>query len=195
MKVTYESVIQLYKNKDKTRPYYKNLVSEFFWPIAEWPKHIVLNLYWCEFSDRISIISFLFMNGLTLEIALKIIEFYCLPSRNGTSWKVRERQLKSVWHRCRQIALHGPADLKEKYFYYSMWERKVYNYAGDLKLNKKLVKFNNRDVAEPKNECLKDLLNENEELEKSACEAAAQAERDYEQSVLHDIIMEIRAQH
>lgn len=116
MKVDYDFVLSCFKKKDQANPFIKNLISDLFWPITEWPRHILLNLYWCKYSDRISIVSFLRMNGMPLEDALHIIQFYCKESENGTHWRVRETQLRSVWERCKFIEMCGTPDQRKGLF-------------------------------------------------------------------------------
>lgn len=104
-----------------------------------WPKHMVLNLYSCEYKDRISVISFLYKNAFPPHYAFDMIKFYARPSRNGTSWTIREMKLRSVWKKCEEVDLNGNAVDREKYFYYSMNDKAVFNYAGQRKLYGKIV--------------------------------------------------------
>lgn len=192
MSVTYNFVVAKIKLKDKQNPFWKNELSEFFWPIVEWPKHLVVNIYRCEYVDRLSIVSFLFMNGLQEDLAINLIKFYSSPSKIGTPWQQRERELRSVWQRCEYIVKSGSVEQKTSYFFYCMTERKVFNYAGELKYFGRTV----QPYIKPQSQLnVCDLLSQDEDLEKIACSVTAEAERDFEKRVLLEILEEIRKQH
>lgn len=79
-----------------------------------------------------------------------------------------------------------------------MIDRKVYNYAGEFKYHGQII-YSNEQINKIKREeqlvNLKRLLNEYEHLEQSACEAATVAEKQYEQNVLNELLLEIRQQY
>lgn len=188
MVVNYNFVINKFVEKDRQNLYWKNKLTDLFWPIASWPKHLAVNLFKCKYKDRISIVSFLFMNELCKDDAIELIKFYNTASNIGTPWEYRERELRSVWHRCHFILHRGSIEQKRCYFYYSMIERRVFNYAGEIKLH--------NCVAPSKSGYYSfsayNLLQEDEHLEKRASLIADAAEKEYEQRVLNEILAEIR---
>lgn len=92
---------------DSKNSKWKEVIDEHFWPLDKWPKHLVLNLFDCKYSDRISIVSFLYKNVFPPNYAFDLIKLYCKPSGNGTSWEIREKELRSVCKKCQQITLNG----------------------------------------------------------------------------------------
>lgn len=196
MASNYNAVIKLFEERDKKNSKWKDILEDIFWPLNTWPKHLVLNLYNCEYSDRISIISFLYKNAFPDLYAFDLIQFYAKPSRNGTSWAIRERELKSVWEKCKNISLSGCTVDKEKYFFYSMYKRMVFNYAGQLKIHGKAVAAKKENIEQNQKlsdkEHFKLLLNAGEEFELIAGELAAEAAIKCEKEVLEEILDEIR---
>lgn len=130
----YNAVMKLFNDLDSKDPKWRIILDDIFWPINMWPRHLALNLYNCEYNDRISIISFLYKNTFPPHYAFDMIKFYAKPSRNRTPWRIRETELKSVWKKCEEITLNGNQLDREKYFYYSMYDKAVFNYAGHRKL-------------------------------------------------------------
>lgn len=198
MALKYSAVKKIFEDRDKRDSKWKVILDDIFWPMNVWPQHLVLNLFNCEYSDRVSIISFLYKNAFPDHYAFDFIKFYARPSKNGTPWEVREKELKSVWARCKDISLFGNAIDQEKYFFYSMAHRVVFNYAGQKKLYGRVVNThitaNNRRIEQPKSDeqHFKSLLNTNEEFEFEAGELAAEAAVNYEKQVLNAILDEIR---
>lgn len=181
MALNYSAVIKLFEDRDKRNSKWKDILDDIFWPMNLWPEHLVLNLFNCEYSDRVSIISFLYKNAFPDHYAFDFIKFYARPSTNGTSWEKREKELKSVWARCRDISLFGNAIDQEKYFFYSMAHRVVFNYAGQKKLYGRVaathITANTRTIEQPQSddEYFKLLLDTNQELEFAAGELEAGA--------------------
>lgn len=92
----------------------------------------------------------------------------------------------------------GSHEQRTTYFYYSMMDRKVFNYAGEFKYYGRIIYSSNEMNKIKRGEQMRELkmlLNDCEHLEQSACEAAAAAEREYEQTVLNELLLEIRQQH
>lgn len=194
----YDSVLKSFGELDSKNSKWKEVIDEHFWPIDKWPKHLVLNLYNCKYPDRISIISFLYKNAFPPNFAFDLIQFYAKPSENGTKWNVRERELRSVWDKCKQVTLNGNRVDQEKYFYYSMVDKTVYNYAGQKKKYGRIVEPKPDYIASRKIEHkqppldYRKLLDEDEEFEAMADQIASNCEREYEKRILDEILDDIR---
>lgn len=128
-----EEVLKIFNEKDLKNRKWLKFINDLFWPISHWPKHIIKNLFNCEYGDRLSLTSFLYKNGFPPDYFLDFVEFYARPSKRGTSWQIRKRELMSLWKLCEDITKSGSSEQRKKYFYYSMNDKLVYNYANEVK--------------------------------------------------------------
>lgn len=103
-----------------------------------------------------------------------------------------------MWKKCQQLSLNGNRVDQEKYFYYSMIDKTVYNYAGQKKIYGRIVDPKPDYVAPRKIEReqppldYRKLLDEDEEFDVMADIVASKSEREYEKRVLDEILDEIR---
>lgn len=128
-----EDILKIFNEKDLKNAKWQNFIKDLFWPISHWPKHIIRNLFYCEYCDRLSLTSFLYKNGFPPDYFLDFIQFYARPSKRGTLWEIRKRELLSIWKLCENIEKNGSMEKRKKYFYYSMNDKLVYNYANEVK--------------------------------------------------------------
>lgn len=191
MESKYHATMKFIKELDCKNPKFKNILDDLFWPIDKWPKHLVINLHTCEYRDRISIVSFLQKNGFPPYYAFDMIKFYAKPSRFGTAWNIREIELKSVWRKCEQVTSNGTAVDREKYFYYCMINKAVYNYAGQRKLYGRVVSDAPVTAVTRPDEVL-DLKKKMDGDDDELLECVLFVEKEYEQKVLNEILEEAR---
>lgn len=202
-KALYESILEFCHKKDSKNSKWKKILSDLFWPIETWPKHILLNMFHCEYKDRISIISFLYKNGFPANYTWDLIEFYARPSVRGTLWEKRKSELQSVWNFCEYVTTKGTVEQKRKYFFFSMYNKCVYTYNGDLKLFGNIVPISSRQVHTNTSPTFNDVdfSDWDPSFEKTVCEAADRAENEYAATidsapshtqVLNEILYEIQ---
>lgn len=128
-----EDILKILNEKDKKNRKWLDIISDLFWPISHWPKHIIKNLFCCEYVDRLSLTSFLYKNGFPPAYFLDFVAFYASPSKRGTSWETRKKELQSLWLLCENITQNGSIEQRKKYFFFSMNDKLVYNYANQIK--------------------------------------------------------------
>lgn len=121
--------LAIVRTKNRSNNFIKIWISEHFWPMEEWPDHIINGLIDFKYSDRICICNFLYGNGVQLQDAFRLIAFYhnCYEYTFIKLYiRLNEAVQKQHWdyHRITSI-----------YYFYSMISRRVMYFDGSIRLN------------------------------------------------------------
>lgn len=143
--------IAIIRTKNRRNSSIKNWIIDHFWPVEEWPDHIVNSLIDFKYTDRICICNFLYGNGLQLQDAFKLIAFY-------HNWDIHtkncyEYTFTKLWLRLNEAVQKQHWDyhrITSTYYFYSMISRRVMYFDGTIRLNG--VKINvvqNSNIVNP----------------------------------------------